>query len=103
MMVIMKKRLLVPILLGVCLISLGMSTRTRADGLLLINGVYRQPISSHVNVSIQNKIATTVLEQKFHNNLDKEIAATYLAPVPEGATITSFAELVDGQWVEATM
>lgn len=75
--------------------------QVRADGLLMIEGVYRQPLYSHVDVSIENKIATTVLEQKFYNELEREVSAVYVAPVPDGATILSFAEKVDDKWVEA--
>lgn len=72
-----------------------------ADGLLMVEGVYRQPFSSKINVQIEDKIATTTLEQTFRNPLDKQVAAVYVAPVPDGATITGFAQLMDGQWVEA--
>ena len=75
----------------------------KASGLLLIGGVYRQPVMSKIDVSIKSKIATTVIEQKFQNDLDKEVTATYVAPVPPGATVTNFAALFDGQWVDATI
>lgn len=73
----------------------------RADGLIYIEGVYRQPSISHINVLIKDKVATTSLEQTFRNPLNKQVSATYVAPVPSGATLTNFAEQIDGQWVEA--
>jgi Ca-activated chloride channel family protein len=73
----------------------------RADGLLVVEGVYRQPAISHITVTIENKIASTVVEQTFRNPLDKEVLAVYAAPVPPGATITSFSQLIDGVWQEA--
>lgn len=76
-------------------------TPARADGMLMIEGVYRQPAISHINVTIENKIATTVVEQTFRNTLDKDIQAIYVAPVPTSATITSFAQYIDDQWQEA--
>src|SRR5258708_5306062 len=96
-----SRTLIVLILMG--LTSLALATKTKAGGWLLIGGVYRQPLSSHVNVEIKEKIATTGIEQTFHNNLDKEIPAIYVAPVPPDATVTGFAELVNGQWVEASI
>src|SRR5579872_6513075 len=99
----MNKKWIFTLVLGICLSALGAASRARADGLLLVNGVYRQPASSHINVSIANKIATTVLEQKFHNNLDTEVSATYVAPVPADATVTSFAELLNDKWVDASI
>jgi Ca-activated chloride channel family protein len=77
------------------------SVPARADGILLVDGVYRQPAISHIDVTIENHIATTVLEQTFRNTLDEQVEAVYAAPVPPDATITAFAQLIDGQWVEA--
>ncbi|MEP7285542.1 MAG: VWA domain-containing protein [Chloroflexota bacterium] len=78
-------------------------TPARADGLLFSNGVFRQPLESHINVTIKNKIATTSLEQTFQNTLDKEVSAVYIAPVPAGATVIGFAEQINGEWRDATI
>ncbi|MCC7209833.1 MAG: VWA domain-containing protein, partial [Anaerolineae bacterium] len=43
----------------------------------------------------------TTLEQTFRNDSEEQIEAVYAAPVPPDATITGFAQLIDGQWVEA--
>ncbi len=99
-----NKRFFLTLMIG--LLMLGMllpAVPARADGLMLIGGVYRQPQMSKINATIKDKIATTVLEQKFRNDLDKDVSATYLAPVPDGATVTAFAELLDGQWVQASI
>ena len=97
----MIKRLLIAGLLLV--VIAGTVVPARADGLLFTNGVFRQPLESHIGVAIKNKIATTTLEQTFQNPLDKQVSAIYVAPVPPGATLTSFAEKIDGQWQEATI
>src|SRR5579859_3290860 len=47
----------------------------KADGLLFSNGVFRQPLTSHITVAIKDKIATTQLEQTFQNSLDKQVSA----------------------------
>src|SRR5579859_4316671 len=93
-------RLLIP--LG--LISMALTAMPAgADGLLFSNGVFRQPLMSHIDVVIKNKIASTTLEQTFENTLDKQVSAVYIAPVPQGATVTAFAEQIDGQWQQATI
>lgn len=97
-----RKRLMLAFFAALLLVpSLMIAVPARADGILLIGGVYRQPAISHIDVSIQNHIATTVLEQTFRNTHDEQIEAVYAAPVPPDATITAFAQLIDGQWVEA--
>jgi Ca-activated chloride channel homolog len=94
-------RRLLFVALGVILISAGISAPAAADGLLFLEGVYRQPVSSKLDVAIKDSVATTTLEQTFRNPLDKQVTAIYVAPVPPGATITGFAQQIDGAWVEA--
>jgi Ca-activated chloride channel homolog len=96
-----KRRFLLTIIVGLLLFGIG--APAKADGLLLISGVYRQPAKSHISVTIKGKIATTVLEQTFRNELDQDIEATYIAPVPPDATVTNFAMLFGSEWVEATI
>ena len=50
----------------------------------------------HVNVTIENQLATTEIDQTFHNANDWTAEGTYLFPVPEGATIDQFTMTVDG-------
>lgn len=88
------------LLAALALPMVGLNT-AHADGLILIGGVYRQPQVSHITVKIESKIATTTLEQTFSNPLDKQVNAVYVAPVPPGATVTGFAQLIDGAWIEA--
>ncbi len=89
------------LLIGLIILTALPTAPARADGLLFVGGTYRQPSMSHINVTIKDKIATTTLEQTFRNTLDKQVSAIYVAPVPAGATVTSFAQQIDGQWVEA--
>ena len=55
----------------------------------------------HVDVSIVDQLATTEIDQTFHNPNDWVAEGTYLFPVPEGATIDQFTMMVDGKEVEA--
>ncbi len=59
-------------------------------------------VKSHrVDVSIVDQVATTRIDQVFHNPNDWVAEGTYLFPVPEGATVSEFTMTVDGQPVEA--
>ncbi|HRE46267.1 MAG TPA: VWA domain-containing protein [Aggregatilineales bacterium] len=86
----------------IALISTSLMPRpARADGLMILGGVYRQPSVSHITVTIESRVSTTVLEQTFKNPNDEQVTALYVAPVPSTATITAFAQLIDGVWIEA--
>src|SRR5258708_39224722 len=98
-----RNRFLITLAVGILLFLTAPSTAFKADGLLFSNGVFRQPLESHINVVIKNKIATTSFEQTFQNTLDKQVSAVYIAPVPQGAPVTAFAEQIDGEWHEATI
>lgn len=56
-----------------------------------------------VDVRIVDQIATTAIDQTFHNPNDWVAEGAYLFPVPTGATIDQFTMTVDGQTVEATI
>lgn len=55
----------------------------------------------HVDVVIDDQLATTEIDQTFHNPNEWVAEGTYLFPVPEGATIDQFTMTVDGEPVEA--
>ncbi len=54
----------------------------------------------HVNVTIEDQIAITKVEQAFYNPNDWAIEGTYLFPIPPDAALTSFKLLMDGRAVE---
>lgn len=56
-----------------------------------------------VNVTIENQLATTEVEQTLHNPNDWIAEGTYLFPAPEGAAIDRFTMTVDGKEVEAKL
>ncbi len=90
-------------------------TGARADGVIVVtppecNPGCETPIyvgdqlvvkQHHVDVAIDDQLATTVIDQTFHNPNDWVAEGTYLFPVPEGATIDQFTMTVDGKEVEA--
>jgi Ca-activated chloride channel family protein len=54
----------------------------------------------HVTVSIDNQIATTRVDQVFTNSNAYPVEGTYIFPLPQGATVSTFTLWVDGQPVE---
>ena len=80
----------------------------RADGMLLPQPP-NQPISAiqdlpnfsvrhhKVQVVIKDQYAKTTVDQVFHNPVNRQLEGTYLFPVPEGATLSSFQMEVDGK------
>ncbi|MBC7236916.1 MAG: hypothetical protein H5T69_13835, partial [Chloroflexi bacterium] len=54
-----------------------------------------------VTVTIEDGVATTHVDQVFLNENPQDIEGEYIFPLPEGASISSFALWVDGQRLEA--
>ena len=54
-----------------------------------------------VNVTIDDQIATTHIDQLFVNDNDWMLEGTYLFPLPEGATVSQLTMWVDGVPIEA--
>src|ERR1700728_800975 len=50
-----------------------------------------------VNVTIEEQVAVTHIEQTFHNSTPRELEATYYLPVPKGASVKRFSMWVDGK------
>ncbi len=55
----------------------------------------------HVDVTIEDQVATTHVEQLFVNNNDWMLEGTYLFPLPSGAAVSQLTMWVDGQPIEA--
>ena len=102
------KRLLTIVL--ACLVFLLVTDPVLADGIIIPipqppDGVL--PLRSlaikyhHVTVTIDNQVATTHVDQVFVNDSDVDLEGEYMFPIPEGATISSFAMWVDGEPLEA--
>jgi Ca-activated chloride channel family protein len=54
----------------------------------------------HVNVTIEDQLALTKVDQVFYNPNDWAMEGLYLFPIPADATITSFKLWIDGQAVQ---
>jgi Ca-activated chloride channel family protein len=56
-------------------------------------------LNHHVNISIDDQVAITKVEQTFRNHTDRQLEATYIFPVPKGASVRKFSMWVDGKEV----
>jgi Ca-activated chloride channel family protein len=56
-----------------------------------------------VDVTIEDQVAITHVEQEFVNEHDWEAEGTYIFPLPEGAAVSEFAMWVDGKRVEGSI
>jgi Ca-activated chloride channel family protein len=56
-----------------------------------------------VNVTIDNQVATTRIDQVFRNDSPWSLEGTYIFPLPENAAISEFAMWVNGEKVEGQL
>jgi Ca-activated chloride channel family protein len=78
----------------------------RAQGLLVPEDKTLPPLSvvrHQVHVTIDEQVATTKVEQTFRNAADRPLEATYVFPVPKGASVHEFAMWVDGKKLAGEM
>jgi len=86
----------------------------KADGLIIVHpGPGGRPAPHafapleinyhHVNVKINDQIATTTVDQEFYNPNPQRLEGTYLFPVPKGAQIDKFSMEIGGRQVEAEL
>jgi Ca-activated chloride channel family protein len=56
-----------------------------------------------VKVAIDDQVAVTTVEQTFRNHTDRQLEATYIFPVPRGASVRKFSMWVDGKEVKGEL
>src|SRR5438552_5970994 len=72
----------------------------RAHGLLIPEEKNVPPLAMlnhHVTISMEDQVAVTRVEQTFRNHTDRQLEATYVFPVPKGASVRKFTMWVDGK------
>src|SRR5262245_11141216 len=77
-----------------------------AKGLLIPVEVSLPPlamVNHKVNISIEDQVAVTRVEQTFRNHTDRPLEATYIFPVPKGAGVNKFTMWVDGKEVQGEL
>ncbi len=98
-------------------LGLALPTGARADGVVVVEPpgcdvACSEPVliadqlkirHHRVDVTIADQVATTRIDQVFHNPNDWIAEGTYLFPVPVDATIGEFVMWVDGEPVEAKL
>ncbi|HEY2785982.1 MAG TPA: VIT domain-containing protein [Fimbriiglobus sp.] len=77
------------------------ATTADAQGLLIPERQYGVPslamVSHRVSVKIDDQVASTTVEQTFRNHTSQRLEATYIFPVPKGASVNKFSMWVNGQ------
>src|SRR5579883_388319 len=56
-------------------------------------------LNHQVTITIDDQVATTQAEQTFRNHTDRALEATYVFPVPRGASVQKFTMWVNGKEV----
>jgi Ca-activated chloride channel family protein len=76
------------------------SPSTRGHGLLIPEDKKLPPLAMlehKVNISIDEQVAVTRVEQTFRNHTSRRLEATYIFPVPRGASVNQFTMWVNGK------
>lgn len=54
-------------------------------------------VKHHVRANVTDQVAVTTVEQTFRNHTNRPLEATYLFPVPRGASVNKFSMWIDGK------
>src|SRR5262249_52816268 len=85
---------------------LAVAGTSHARGLLIPDDKKVPPLAmlNHkVNITLDDQFATTKVEQTFRNHTDRPLEATYVFPVPKGASVDKFTMWVDGKEVKGEL
>lgn len=77
-----------------------------SHGLLIPDDKKLPPLAMvfhRVNVAIEDQVAVTTVDQAFRNHTDRQLEATYIFPIPRGASVNKFTMIVDGKEVGGEM
>src|SRR3954447_630012 len=92
--------------LPVLAVLLAWAGLARAHGLLIPEEKTLPPLAmlNHkVTINIEDQVAVTRVEQTFRNHTDRPLEATYVFPVPKGASVNKFIMWVDGKEVKGEL
>ena len=79
---------------------LACASSAHATGLLIPTEKKLPPLAllnQQVFVRLEDQVAVTQVEQTFRNHTDRELEATFIFPVPKGASVREFAMWIDGK------
>src|SRR5207253_1795212 len=60
-------------------------------------------LNHHVTITMEDQVSVTRVEQTFRNHTDRQLEATYIFPVPKGASVNKFTMWVNGKEVSGEM
>jgi Ca-activated chloride channel family protein len=60
-------------------------------------------VNHRVRITMEDQVAITKVEQTFRNHTDRQLEATYVFPVPKGASVNKFTMWVNGTEVRGEM
>src|SRR5262249_12496524 len=78
----------------------------QANGLLIPENPNLPPLpmpNHKMTVAIDDQAAVTRVEQTFRNHTDRALEATYVFPVPKGASVNKFTMWVAGKEVKGEL
>lgn len=82
------------------MLAFSITAPTQAAGLLVANGPFGGALDikeQNVDVTINNGIVVTQVEQIFVNKEDRIVEALYTFPVPKGASVANFSMWINGK------
>src|SRR5262245_2635869 len=85
---------------AVLTVLLAWAGAAQAHGLLIPEEKSVPPLAMlnhQVTIAIEDQVAVTRVEQTFRNHTDRRLEATYVFPVPKGASVNRFTMWVDGK------
>src|SRR5207247_1218112 len=88
--------------LPILLLRLASAGFAQAHGLLIPEEKTIPPlamVNHRVTIAIEDQVAVTRVEQTFRNHTDRQLEATYVFPVPKGASVNKFTMWVGGKEV----
>jgi Ca-activated chloride channel family protein len=92
----MRRLFAVGLILFVC------AGTARANGILIPDEKKLPPLAMlnhQVSITIDDQVAVTTVEQTFRNHTKQALEATYVFPVPKGASVRKFSMWVEGNEV----
>jgi len=92
--------------LPVIALMLAWGSSAPAAGLLIPEEKTVPPLAMlnhRVSIVLDDQVAMTKVEQTFRNHTDRQLEATYVFPVPKGASVNKFTMEVDGKEVKGEL
>jgi Ca-activated chloride channel family protein len=92
--------------LPVLMLLLACTASAEAHGLLIPEDTSLPPlamVNHRVTIASEDQVAVTKVEQTFRNHTDRQLEATYVFPVPKGASVNNFTMWVNGKEVRGEM